>query len=283
MPNLITIAIPTYNRPKYLKESLSSVVNQSYNDTKIVVLDNCSTVNIKKVVDSFKDSRITYIRHHKNIGIIKNWNYAIDTCRTKYLSIFHDDDIMHPLFIEKAITNLENQSSVGFLYTQANKVTEKLKYISIWSKLYPNTGLIKGYDYLKYTIDQGCCITIAPTVVFPICVFKTVGLFNDDLCYNSFDFNMWIRIASKFDVYFIKEILVDYRIHKKQMSEIYWRSKDKAKGRLATMIELYQALYYLYHLTQNKRNKKYNDYYLEKIKEFTLMTAKYSRILIPDL
>lgn len=283
MQNLITVAIPTYNRPDFLRQSLKSVVDQSYKDIDILVLDNCSTMNIKNVVDGFSDSRIRYVRHGKNLGIIGNWNSAIAECETKYLSIFHDDDVMHSRFIEKSITMLERYQSVGFLYAQANKVDKNLEHISIWSDLHPHEGLVSGYDYLRYTVDEACCVTIAPTVVFVADVFKKVGIFNDSLCFNSFDFNMLIRIAGAFDVYFMKEVLVDYRIHEDQMSEVYWRTQEKAKGRLATMLELYNALCFLHEIAKTRNDQCEIDYIMEKVSYFTKMTSQYARILIKDL
>jgi GT2 family glycosyltransferase len=274
------VAVPTHNRPEYLMQSLQSIIDQSYKNISIIVLDNCSDpkYKIEDLVNSFGDKRIRYKRNTMNIGIIGNWNRAIELCDTKYLSIFHDDDLMKTDFIEKSINALENNLTAAFSYTQANKVDSTLRFVSLWSENILGEGLIKGEDYLKYTIKKGCCITIAPTVVVRKEIYDNVGLYQDELCFNSFDFNMWIRICQQYDVYFINEALVDYRIHDKQMSQTYWWSEHKCKGRLATMFEVQKALSYLI-----KSDKITNDRSSEYLEKYTKLASEYARKLISDL
>lgn len=280
MKVLITVAIPTYNRPHYLKQCLKSVVNQSCKNLVIVVLDNHSKDNLSSIIESFNDPRIIYIRNKKNIGIIENWNKAIKLCKTKYLSIFHDDDIMHPSFIEESIKVLEKNKMIGFSYCNANKVDEKLNYLMPWSPFKQKGGLIDGKKYIIKTIERGCCLTIAPTIVARKKAYDEAGWFNDHLCFNSFDFNMWLRIANKFKVFFINKTLVDYRIHHQQMSDTYWRLNEKAKGRLATMIEIQNAIYLLINKNQKTNQLKF---LTKKMKKNNAFLSYYARILIKDL
>lgn len=283
MEPLITIAIPTRNRPNFLQQSLESVLNQTYKNTRILVLDNNSETDLLPIINKSNDNRVSLVKNSKDIGIIGNWNKAIELCTTKYLSIFHDDDIMLPEFINKSINALENNPTVGFSYSHANKVDENLNYMSLWSPLFPKEGLIDGIDYVLYTIERGCCITIAPTVVIRKSVFDSVGKFKDNLCFNSFDFNMWLRIANSFDIYFINEILVNYRIHKGQMSENYWRSHEKAKGRLATIFELQEAIFLVLSRKDIFLDEKQIELLNTKFKDNNKLAAHYARILIDDL
>lgn len=277
---LITVAIPARNRPEMLYQSLESVLNQTYKDMRIVVLDNDSEVDIKSVVESFKDERVEYIRNKENLGIIGNWNKAVEICKTKYLSIFHDDDVMEPTFIEKAVNVLEANSSAALSYCYANKVDPDLKYISLWSNLVPHSGLISGQEYIDYTIEKGCCITIAPTVVVRKSVYDDIGLYKDEICFNSFDFNMWLRIANKYDIYFIDDILVKYRIHEEQMSQTYWWSDKKAKGRLATMLELLKVI--ALELGKGISSEK-RLFLSDKVQEYNKLASEYARILVERL
>ncbi len=280
---ILTVAIPTRNRPEYLKQSLSSVLNQDFQDKRVIVMDNAPDIDVKDLVAELGKGEVEYIKFEENLGIIGGWNRAIEACDTKYLSIFHDDDVMLPGFLTKSIKALEENPTAMMSYTQANKVDPELKYISIWSDLYPNEGLISGHDYLLYSIEKGCCVTIAPTVVIRRSVFDKVGKFTDELCYNSFDFNMWIKIANEFDLVFTKEILVNYRLHEKQMSKEHWFTKGYPTGRLATMMELIKAC----HLLLKKENiieaTEKVKYLNEKIEEFNKLASEYAKSLIPGL
>src|ERR1035437_851450 len=100
MKKLVTIIVPTKNRSILLKDSLDSIYSQTYKNILIIVLDNNSKewkLN-KKIVDSYRDKRFKYVKNKKDLGIIGNWNKAISLCKTEYLSIFHDDDVMLPDF-----------------------------------------------------------------------------------------------------------------------------------------------------------------------------------------
>jgi|GEM_PF-1804695 len=280
---ILTVAIPTRNRPEYLRQSLNSVLNQDFQDKRIIVIDNAPDIDVKDLVDELGKGKVGYVKFDENLGIIGGWNRAVEACDTKYLSIFHDDDVMLPGFLTKSIKALEEHPTAMMSYTQANKVDPELKHLSIWSDLYPNEGLIRGQDYLLYSIENGCCVTIAPTVVIRRSVFDKVGKFTDELCYNSFDFNMWIKIASEFDLVFTKEILVNYRLHEKQMSKEHWFTKGYPTGRLATMIELIKGAVLMLQKENIKRDAEKTTYLVNKIKEFDKLVAEYAKNLIPGI
>lgn len=97
----LTVCIPTYNRPEYLADCLSSVFSQSCSDFVVVVLDNASTVDYSGVLRTHQDPRLNYRRHPVNLGPAGNGAFALTAdWRTPYLMIFHDDDLMHPRLIE---------------------------------------------------------------------------------------------------------------------------------------------------------------------------------------
>ena len=89
----VTIAIPTYNRADdYLKQTLKSALNQTYENIEIIVSDNCSTDNTEAVVNSFNDSRIRYFRQQENIGANNNFNFCLKQAKGEYFLLLLDDD-----------------------------------------------------------------------------------------------------------------------------------------------------------------------------------------------
>ena len=69
---LVSVIIPTYNRPEYLKQAIASAVQQTYQNIEIIVCDNCSSVNLQPIVDAFDDSRIRFWRNSQNLGMVAN-------------------------------------------------------------------------------------------------------------------------------------------------------------------------------------------------------------------
>ena len=121
----LSVYIVTYNRCNYLKKTIKSVLDQTYNKFVIYILDNNSNDKTKEIVSEFSDPRIHYICHKKNIGGINNIRFALENCTTDYCVVFHDDDIMRPAFIERELSILEEHKDVDMVSTNAYIIDEK--------------------------------------------------------------------------------------------------------------------------------------------------------------
>lgn len=147
----LTVYITTYNRSGYLKESIESVLNQTYKNFSLVVLDNVSTDNTEEVVKSFDDSRLCYIKHKENIGGIRNIDYAFDNCVSDFIVVFHDDDKMKPTMLEEELNFLVNNPDVTcvsslttFFYEDGSTRDTNANYIGEYKK-YSGTMLWDAY------------------------------------------------------------------------------------------------------------------------------------------
>ncbi|WP_375509617.1 glycosyltransferase family 2 protein [uncultured Nostoc sp.] len=109
---LVSVIIPTYNRPEYLKQAIASAVKQTYQNIEIIVSDNCSLENPQALVASFGDSRIRFWRHQQNVGMIANQQHAFKMARGKYVASLHDDDIWNEDFLAKLVPHLEANSEL---------------------------------------------------------------------------------------------------------------------------------------------------------------------------
>jgi glycosyltransferase involved in cell wall biosynthesis len=104
---LVSVVIPTYNRPDYLQQAIASAVNQTYRNIEIIVSDNCSPENPQAIIDSFHDSRIRFWRQSENIGMLPNQMHAFKMAQGKYLASLHDDDMWNEDFLAKLVPILE--------------------------------------------------------------------------------------------------------------------------------------------------------------------------------
>ena len=123
-PNIITIAIPTYERREMLEESLESALNQNFSgEWRVLVCDN-SFENLMDVgSESLKtllgNSKVRYIHNEKNIGLYGNWNKCLDECETRYITILNDDDLLESNFLVE-IGALFSKRPEGIAYLGAS-------------------------------------------------------------------------------------------------------------------------------------------------------------------
>jgi glycosyltransferase involved in cell wall biosynthesis len=120
----ITVCIPTYNRAHFLRESIPSVLAQTYTDLQILVSDNASTDNTAEVVASFQDTRIVYYRQAENIGLTGNLRSVIERAikaNTEYVAILSDDDLFLHDHLATAITMLKAYPQAAYYSCPATR------------------------------------------------------------------------------------------------------------------------------------------------------------------
>lgn len=113
---LVTVIIPTYNRPSYLRQAIASALRQNYQNMEILVWDNASTDETRKVVQSFSDARLRYHRHAENVGQTENVISACREARGEFIAHLHDDDAWEPDFLEKLVPPLQQNCAAAIAF-----------------------------------------------------------------------------------------------------------------------------------------------------------------------
>ena len=111
---------------------------------------------------------------------------------------------------------------------------------------------------------------------------QNIGTFEAPYSANTFDFNMWIKIGLKYPIYFIDQVLCDYRIHKEQVSELHWRKKEKPTGKIGTYLEIIAAIATL---LQNKEfnNSEERNFVIKRLSELDIELSSLLKQEIPEL
>ncbi|HEY5752619.1 MAG TPA: glycosyltransferase family 2 protein [Chthoniobacterales bacterium] len=103
----VTVLIPTYNRADYLRETILSVLSQTWSAVDVLVLDDASTDETPAVVGSFAENpRVRGIRHEKNVGMAGNWKAGVAAVRGDFFILLNDDDLLEPEFVESLVQPL---------------------------------------------------------------------------------------------------------------------------------------------------------------------------------
>ena len=208
---LVSIIVPVYNGEKYLRESLDSILAQTYPHTEVLVMDDASTDGTAAVLESYRD-RVRVIRQPQNRGQFGNVNDGIALALGKYIAVYHADDVYMPTIVEREVEFLEK-------YPEAGAVFAKIIFIDPGGRefgrltLPPELRRSRPFSFpvifnglLKYKNHFLMC----PTAMVRASVYGDVGVYRQDLR-TSGDLEMWVRIARKYPVGILDEYLVRYR------------------------------------------------------------------------
>lgn len=210
---LISIIIPTYNKSQYLKEAIESVLNQTYKEIEVIVVDDGSTDNTGEVVKSFDDPRVIYF-FQKNKGPAAARNSGLRRAKGKYIAFLDSDDLWLKEKLKKQIDFMEKNSEIGLLGTGCYEITDKGKIIG--KKIFPIKNEILQKDLIKYNPF------IQSSVMVKREVFDKVGLYDENFR-ESEDYELWLRIAENYKIRNLAEPLVMKRYYREGLSP----AKDK--------------------------------------------------------
>jgi len=220
---LISICIPSYNNAKYISKTLSTLINQTYTNTEIIVCDNKSSDNTDEVVKQFSSQKMRYIKNTENVGCYNNYNECLKYAKGEYIAFYHSDDMYLPEIVEREYKVLSASDNIGAVFTLDNVINENDKY------LYPGVSIPKELkDRKSYGfVDVMSCLLkyqgsffICPTLMIKRKVFDEVGLFQvtTDLAE---DTNMWLKISMHYDLGILNERLINRRISSTAGSFVY--------------------------------------------------------------
>ena len=202
--NKISIIIPTYNREKLICNSIKSVLNQTYNNIEIIVIDDCSLDNTNNEISKIKDNRLRYIRLKKNKGANFCRNLGIKKANGEYISFLDSDDKFYYNKLEKQIKNIKiNKSNFDFC-----KIKIHINNINRFNFTIPNSNQEKSILNGKI-LDELCKGNFISTQ--SILVKKKIlekCLFDIKLPRLQ-DYDLILRILSKVKISFTNEVLAD--------------------------------------------------------------------------
>jgi len=200
--------MPTYNYGQYLDRAINSVLNQTFRDYELIIVDDGSTDNTKDVVSELRDNRIKYIKHDTNMGGNTARNTGIRAATGKYIAFLDGDDEWFSDKLSKQINKFkECASDVGLIYTGARIIDTTGKSPSYQDALPVERGNIFEKMLIgNYVTGGGSSLLIKREC------FDTVGFFDVNLPSGQ-EWELIIRISKKYKIDFVPEVLINYYIH----------------------------------------------------------------------
>ncbi|HEY2944034.1 MAG TPA: glycosyltransferase [Vicinamibacteria bacterium] len=206
----VSVCIPTFNHGRFLGEALRSVLDQDYQDYEVIVSDNASTDGTEAVVRELADERIRYLRNDRNIGMMENWNRAIQQSRGRYVKVLQADDALRPGALSSTVPILDADGGVGIVVGARAYIDEQgrplgTKFPFRKEGRYRGRALI-GESLIRRPIGNPSFVLLRREC------FDRVGLFDPAVAPDG-DLDMWNRILCFWDLYYLPKILASSRMH----------------------------------------------------------------------
>ena len=198
-----SIIIPTYNRANFIRKTIESVLNQTFTDFELIIIDDGSTDNTKEVITSIKDNRIRYYKKkNEERGIARN--FGVKKSKGKYINFVDSDDILYNNHLQTAFDIIQNHNFPIFNldYDVKNTKGENINY----------NKTNKLPHVLNKKLLKGNIISINALIIIRK-IFNEFSFYEDRLFIGGEDWLLWLKISSKYDIYFINEKTSAFYIH----------------------------------------------------------------------
>lgn len=198
----ISVVMPVYNSEKYLRESIESILNQTFRDFELIIIDDCSTDNSIKIVESYNDKRIKIFQNEKNIGTVKTRNIGLKKAKGKYIAVMDSDDISLPDRFDYQLTYLVFNPHIFLVGSSAIFIDDKGNEIKRFRKY-------NNYKILGWRLQKSCGI------VHSSVMFKNMGERYNEGFYSAHDYDFYLRMLSKGKYLTnLPAFLIKHRVHK---------------------------------------------------------------------
>lgn len=216
--SFVSVIIPNYNHAPFLKERIDSVLQQTYTDFEVIILDDCSTDNSKEIIETYrKHPKVVQIKYNKvNSGsTFKQWEKGINLARGEWIWIAESDDRAESEFLEHLLDDTISENC-GLRYSGSTLIDDQ--NIQQSSALAPQTiqlenNEISGEAFIRHYLVKDNCIPNASAVLFrKKLVTDDVFQKMSSLKLNG-DWMFWVSIATQTIVFYLPEALNHFRIH----------------------------------------------------------------------
>lgn len=207
---LVSVVMPVYNAEKYVSDAIESILQQTFTDFELIVINDGSTDNSAKILKNYadQDNRIRFINHRKNKGLIGVLNEGLDICCGKYIARMDSDDISMPQRFEAQVAYMDAHPECGVLSVGFQMFGDSDKIV-----IHPaHVGIV---DFM-----HGCLVA-HPGVMMRKSVLDMYGFRYDKNYKYAEDYDLWSRMACVTQIHNLPDVLLQYRWHKSNVSVLH--------------------------------------------------------------
>lgn len=227
---MVSILLCTYNRENLIRETIDSILAQTYKDFELLIVDDGSTSEeAKEILKSYKDERIRLFLCEENKFYCRAANFGISQMKGDYLAMADSDDLWYPTKLERQMEYLEEHPECGACFTYAEIIDENGEPAA---EDFPDTAarfstsFATSGEWMRNFLRDGNRLC-HPSAVIPVWMIEKIGGFNLVLCQGA-DLDMWFRILREAPIYVMQEYLIKFRCHRNPQNQISGGNELKA-------------------------------------------------------
>jgi glycosyltransferase involved in cell wall biosynthesis len=216
----VSVVIPNYNHARFLRKRIDSVLQQTFQDFEVILLDDCSTDDSRSILSSYaNDPRVRIEFNDANSGsTFKQWNKGVRLARGEYIWIAESDDYADPRFLERLVAVLDSKPQVVFVSCRSWQVDADGNVagyadsgVAHWAR-YERGAEIDGREECQTYFVRTNTVCNASSVLFRKTVYDRIGGADERLRYSG-DWKVWAAMALAGRVAYLSEPLNHYRVH----------------------------------------------------------------------
>lgn len=211
---IISVLLPAYNSGLYIKEAISSILNQTFTDFELLIFNDGSNDNTEEIILSFNDERIIYKKYACNVGYLSLLNEGIEMAKGNYIARMDADDISMPTRFESQIAFLEENPDVGICGT----------WMEIIGKDSEVARTPVSFEDVVYVMFFGSPMA-HPTIMMRMDLIQKFKLRYEIFFYYAEDYQLFSEAFFHFKLANLPLVLLKYRIHNSQISNTKWREQ----------------------------------------------------------
>ncbi len=215
--DLVSIIMPSWNTGEFIAESIQSVLNQTYTNWELIIIDDCSSDDTDQIIESFNDERIKYLKNEKNCGAALTRNRGLREARGEWIAFLDSDDLWMPEKLEHQIDFMK-KNGYSLSFTEYEKIDEDSKPLNIYvsGPKKVNKNKMYNYDYIGQL-----------TMMYSAKEFGLIQI--KDIRKNN-DYAIRLQLYKKPETcaYLLEENLAKYRVRKVSISHDKFKKKFKS-------------------------------------------------------
>jgi len=208
----VTVLMPVYNGERYLKDAINSILRQTYRNYEFIIINDGSTDDSVKIIQSYRDKRIRFIDNERNIGISSTLNKGMELGIGEYIVRMDSDDMSLPTRIEKQVNFMDRYPEVGVCGTW-------IKYVGVFRL--PWGAAVYKYPVKPRDIKARSIFKSGfahPSVIMRRSLLEKFQLKYDHQHLDAEDYGLWQKCSFCFPLANIPEVLLEYRVHSKSIT-----------------------------------------------------------------
>lgn len=251
----------TYNRERYLKRAIDSVLRQTYGEFEFIIVDDGSTDSSEQLIKAYQDDRIKYYRLKRNSFYCYAANYGLQFCQGEYIAFMNSDDVWHTEKLEKQLCFMETHKEYGACFTAVTLIDDEEHDVT------DECSEMRDRFQKQYSSQKECIQFLLqkyntlchPSALVRKEVMDQVGGFNLMYCQLA-DYDLWIRIVSECPIYVLEERLIQFRWDMKKKDQISVATKENSVRAFNEQILIKK------HLVDRLSDEKFKEFFAEEFR-----------------